>query len=82
MTRMEKAVTKLLTTAAVFLTIGAAAPVWAGTSFNALTPNGLSANGVSLNALAPNGVALNGIALNGATLEDVVATLIEVQLPR
>jgi hypothetical protein len=38
----RKAVTKLLTTAAAFLAIGAAAPAWAGTSLNGLTMNGLT----------------------------------------
>ena len=74
--------TKLLSITAVVLVIGAVAPAWAGTSLNGLSPNGLTQNGLTTNALSPNGIALNGIALNGATLEDVVAVLIEVQLPR
>ena len=64
--------TKLLSITAAVLVIGAVAPAWAGTSSNGLSPNGLTANGLTT----------NGIALNGATLEDVVAVLIEVQLPR
>jgi len=88
----RKAVTKLLTATAVFLAIGAAAPASAGTSLNGLTMNGLTMNGSTVNGLTMNGLTMNGltmnaltpnrVALNGATLEDVVATLIEVQLPR
>ena len=69
----KKAVTRFLTrTALLFGTFAAITPAQAGTVGNGPTADGL----------ATITLAWNAVAVNGATLEDAVATVIEVRTPR
>jgi hypothetical protein len=69
----RKDVTRLLIrTALLFGGLAAITPAQAGT-----VGNGSAANGVAAIVLASNGVAVSG-----ATLDDAVATVIEVRTPR
>ena len=65
--------TRLLTrTALLFGTFAAITPAQAGTVGNGPTADGL----------ATITLAWNAVAVNGATLDDAVATVIEVRTPR